>query len=358
MSPGFRAERAPLLIAAALALAAGIAAGLGRLGWSVPIEREGFGLAHGPLMVSGFLGTLISLERAAALGGGVALGVPAVGALGGLVLLAGGEERIAASLALAASLGLVALSAAVMRRQATIATATSMLGAAAWAVGNALWLAALDFPDVVSWWIGFLVLTIAAERLELSRVLDLSPASRAAFVVVIAVLLAAIALGGVAGDGASRLLGASLLGLTIWLARHDIARRTFRRPGLTGFTATALLSGYVWLGAAALLLAGAGTLAGGPIYDAVLHAIFVGFVFAMIFGHAPIIFPAVIGAAVPFRTIAYVPLLLLHLSLALRWIGDVAAADDLRAWGAMGNAAAIALFLVLTLGSAIAARRA
>jgi len=35
-------------------------------------------------------------------------------------------------------------------------------------------------------------------------------------------------------------------------------------------------------------------------YDAFLHAVLLGFVFAMIFGHAPIIFPAVLGIRIPF----------------------------------------------------------
>ena len=51
-----------------LALLTGLWAGLARLGWAVPLPRPGFSSLHGPLMVSGFLGTLISLERAVALG--------------------------------------------------------------------------------------------------------------------------------------------------------------------------------------------------------------------------------------------------------------------------------------------------
>ena len=38
-------------------------------------------------------------------------------------------------------------------------------------MGNGLWLAGRPIYAVVPWWVGFLVLTIAGERLELSRVL-------------------------------------------------------------------------------------------------------------------------------------------------------------------------------------------
>jgi hypothetical protein len=73
-------------------------------------------------------------------------------------------------------------------------------------------------------------------------------------------------------------------------------------------------------------------------YDAALHAIFVGFVFSMVFGHAPVILPAVLRVKLPYHPALYVPLALLHASLALRvFVSPLA--------GAWGNAAAIALFI-------------
>ena len=56
----------PFLVPALLALLVALWAGLLRLGWVLPSTR-GLALAHGPLMVSGFLGALIALERAVAL---------------------------------------------------------------------------------------------------------------------------------------------------------------------------------------------------------------------------------------------------------------------------------------------------
>ncbi len=82
----------------------------------------------------------------------------------------------------------------------------------------------------------------------------------------------------------------------------------------------------------------------GPWYDAMLHAVFVGFVMSMIFGHAPVIFPAVLGGSVRFGRLFYAPLALLHASLALRVAGDLGA-SPLRAWGGLLNMAAIVLFL-------------
>src|SRR5699024_166930 len=65
---------------------------------------------------------------------------------------------------------------------------------------------------------------------------------------------------------------------------------------------------------------------GGPHqpYDAMLHALFLGFVISMIFAHAPVVVPAVLGRPLPYRRVLYLPLVLLHGSLLLRLLGGVA----------------------------------
>src|SRR5665647_1134002 len=61
------AGRAPLLVLAFVSLFGGVAAGLARLGWPFPPPVAELAALHGPLMASGFFGTVISLERAVAL---------------------------------------------------------------------------------------------------------------------------------------------------------------------------------------------------------------------------------------------------------------------------------------------------
>ena len=63
-----------------------------------------------------------------------------------------------------------------------------------------------------------------------------------------------------------------------------------------------------------------------------------GFVFSMVFGHAPVILPAVLRVKLPYHSTLYAPLVLLHASLLARVFVSV----PLGAWG---NAAAIALFI-------------
>jgi hypothetical protein len=229
------------------------------------------------------------------------------------------------------------------------------LGAALWLAGNVLWLSGWPVFRVVWLWTGFPLLTIAGERLELTRFLEPTRAGRASFSSILAILVGSTAAASAApSSGGARVLGLALLLLAGWLARYDVARRTVLREGLTRFVAACLLSGYAWLGlAGAITLFHAGELS-GPAYDAALHAFFLGFVFSMIFGHAPIIFPAVLGVAMAFRPGFYAHLLLLHASLALRVAGDLESAwldggwGRARPWGGLLNAGALLLFLFNT----------
>ena len=153
--------------------------------------------------------------------------------------------------------------------------------------------------------------------------------------------------------------GAGLLLQALWLARYDVARRTVRMGGVTRYMAAALLAGYVWLGVGGVLwIAGDPTQLAGFAYDASLHAIFLGFVMSMVFAHAPVIVPAVLGVKLPYHRGFYIPLALLHASLALRLLGgDLAGNLTAWQWGGGLNEVAILLFFALVAQSALHARR-
>ena len=75
------------------------------------------------------------------------------------------------------------------------------------------------------------------------------------------------------------------------------------------------------------------------------------------FGHAPIIFPAVLRVAVPYHPVFYAPLVLLHASLALRLGGDAAGNFDWKRWGAMLSAIALVGFIANTASAVVRGRR-
>ena len=102
-----------------------------------------------------------------------------------------------------------------------------------------------------------------------------------------------------------------------------------------------------------VILGSGGLGSGGAAYDAALHAVLLGFVFSMVFGHAPIIFPAVLRVAVPYSPYFYLPLVLMHLSLAIRLAGDGLMLPQWRAWGGALNAMALAGFVLGTMAAVV-----
>jgi hypothetical protein len=268
-------------------------------------------------MISGLFGTLISLERAVALARGWAYAAPALSALGTLALLFGAPAPVGAGAYALAAAALAAGSLLISLRQPAVFTGTLLFGALAWLAGNVLWAFGAAIPDLVGWWLSFLVLTVAAERLELSRLMAPKRGSEAIFLFAVAILLAGAQNGIVSRDGAV-LFGLGLLLVTGWLFRHDIARLNLRRSGQTRFMAVCMVSGYVWLAAAGVSLIALSPDAYAFSYDVALHAIVIGFVLSMVFGHALIILPAVVRLRVRYAAALYGPLVLLHGSVALR----------------------------------------
>jgi hypothetical protein len=102
---------------AVLALFAGLWGGLIRLGLTLPNVVTAAGQAHGPLMALGFLGTLVSLERAVALGRSWAYVSPLAAGAGALVALAGVPDAFGPALLTLAGVVLLAAHLVLQRLQ-------------------------------------------------------------------------------------------------------------------------------------------------------------------------------------------------------------------------------------------------
>jgi len=341
--------RLPLLGAAILGLLGAIWAGWLRIGWQLPALQPSLAGAHAPLMISGFFATLIGIERAVALGRPLAYLAPLLSGLGGLLLLFGVDGPLPPLLLVAGSFGLAAMLGWILLRHPALYVGVMALGGAALALGNALWVAGWPVYRVVLLWAAFLILTIAGERLELGRLMRRPKIAGRLFLVATAAFSAGLGLSLFVQAPGVRLASLGLVGLAAWLLHYDIARKTIRQQGLPRFAAICLLSGYAWLGAAGLLGLAFGLPPAGFQYDAILHSIFLGFVFAMIFAHAPIIFPAILGLPIRYSPVSYLPLVLLHASLLARVAGDLLFLPALRLAGGISNGITILLFLVLTI---------
>jgi len=353
--------RLPLFIAALVCLLAGLWGGLLLLGLPVPTLLATTAEEHGVLMALGFLGTVISLERAVALGRPWAFAAPALAGAGGVAVLVSLPPIVGRLLLCAASIVLVVVYVVVHRIQPALHLRVMAAGAVCWYVATLLWLMGWSLPRLVPWIAGFLILTIIGERLELARVAFLTRTSVHQFLAGAVIFGVGLILTTTATTGSSgvRLAGAGMIALAVWGFVHDVARRTVKIPGVTRFMAVCLLAGYVWLfiGGAIWLLAG-NLGASVAIYDAALHSVFLGFVMSMIFGHAPVIVPAVLRVRLPFRSWFYVHVGLLHASLLARVIeGDGFGSVLWWRVGGVGTELAVLGFLAASVIAVLQARR-
>jgi hypothetical protein len=183
-------------------------------------------------------------------------------------LILGFGAQIGATLIALGGLVFIAMMVVIVRRHLALYTGAMLVGVLSWEVGNLLWLAGWPVYRLVIWWIAFLVLTIAAERLEMGRLIRLPIWAEVLFILVAAVFMSGSLLSLIAFSPGMRLAGAGMLAIALWLLRFDIARKTIRQKGLTRFAAICLLSGYIWLGVSGVLAMLLGGMAAGPHYDA------------------------------------------------------------------------------------------
>ena len=363
---------APRLVALALGgacLLSGLDAALLRLGAWAPVDAAALAAFHGPLMLVGFLGTVIGLERAVAARTNWAFLSPAGSSLGCLSLVAGVPEPVGQVLALLGSAALCAVYVHVHRRVASIAVDIEAMGAIALTLGNLLWLRGTAIEVCVPLWLLFPVLTVVGERLELARVAFVGTVVEEIVRALSAAALLGACMLGVAG-AARLVIGPALLALAVVMARYDVARRTIRATGAVRFAAAAMLAGYFWLAVSGLawslgpLDGGSGGASGSQgNYDIIIHSIALGYAFSMILAHAPTIIPAIVHRRLPYHRAMWLPYALLHVGLMVRVAARVRAGIAETAEGAVWRAGgvlgvlAVLVFLLLTVTRVAAAGR-
>jgi len=336
---------------AVASLVVGIWVGLTRIGWvlgSPPAPGS-----HGLILVLGFLGTVIGLERAVAIGRGWAWASPSCAAGASAGILLGAPDELVGLLLLVGGVVLVGIFGTAYRVQAETHILVMGMGAVAWVLAAVTWLIGMSVAALIPWLSAFLVLTIAGERLELARMIATTDREKRRLVTAIVVVVVGSVVAWVEPEAGARIAGLGNLAVALWLIRYDIARRTIRLGGITTYMASALLMGYGWLAVSGVLWMISGLRAWSVAYDAALHTLFLGFVMSMIMAHAPIIIPALTGLSFLFTRALWIPLALLQVTVGMRVVGGIVEFWELRRWSAMLNALVLALFIAMVVASVV-----
>ncbi len=305
-----------LLLLAFANLLIGMMSGLARMGWQMSLPETY--AHHGALMVGGFLGSLIALEKVIPLKKPWLYIGPLLSATSMVVFVAGYVQAAFIMLVLASVIFVVVLGRYLYRHQ-NLYHLLACAGALCRLVGNVALLYKRFYPIAFPWWMGFLLFTIVSERLELSQFLPVTHSQRYQLMLFMGIFLISLVIPfHTYGTYAA---GISVILVSAWLLQHDVLKITLRKEGLVRFTAVALMCGYLWLMAGGFFLMIARDLPMG--YDVVVHVFFIGFVFSMIFAHGPIILPGVLGLTIkPYHPFLYLPLFALLVSLLIRVSAD------------------------------------
>jgi hypothetical protein len=314
-----------------------------RLGVWAPVVSQRVADVHGQVMVLGFLGTLISLERAQSLGQSWAYLAPALFGAGALALVSPAPLLLGQLLTVQAGVLFVLVYAALWRRAPQPLVAVQVLSSVL-ALGGSVVALLLDVPHALPWLVGFVVVVIAAERAELAS-LTMGPKADGQLLALTAAVTVSVLAALVLPVLGERLVGVSLLALVAWVVVHDVVRHQLGLSGQRRYVAAALLAGYANLTVAGLVLTVAGISQSSGTYDVVVHGVFLGFGVSMVMAHAPVILPAVLGRPLPYRPVLWVPLGLLHAGLLARFTGALSGIGPVWQWGGIVTVLAMLAFL-------------
>jgi len=323
-----------------VSLILGMYTGLIRMGWEFsPVK--GFG-EHGAMMVGSFLGTLIIIERVVTMKNRWIYLIPLINAHS-IVFFHLDYYRVAYVLLIIGAAGLSAIMFYYAVKFKEYHNYILLAGALCLLAGNIILFAFVKYAVSVTWWIAFFLLTITAERLELTRYLPVSNKKKIALMVLLGVFLLGIVFP--FHEYGKYISAAALILIAGWLMMYDIAVKSVKKEGMFRYTSLLLLVGYFWLIITAVFFTVKSD--SNLIYDASLHSFFVGFVFSMIFAHAPIIIPGILKLNIkPYNPGLYIWFIMLQLSLILRVGGDIFEQAGIRKLGGIINGISILCFFI------------
>jgi hypothetical protein len=323
-----------------LSLVIGTYNGLIRIGWDLPINKS---LAqHGAIMVGSFLGSLILLERVVIFRKGWLYVFPVASGLSILLFLTG-KFLPGMDLLIMGDVALACIYIYLYYKHRELFLLIMLTGAICLLGGYLMLIHSRLYPASVPFWFAFILFTIIGERLELTKFL---PESRLKFYILFFSVLLFFAGLFLSYHGSGHLFaGLSMIILSLWLTRFDIAFKSVKIKGIHRYIALNLIAGYIWLLISGTLLIISADMK--YMYDATLHSFFLGFTFSMIIAHGPIIIPAIAGVArKPFHPVLYLWGMIMQISLIIRILADLAGSVQFRELAGMFNVIAVIGFFI------------
>ncbi len=327
-----------------LILLISIYSGLLRGDVNLPFIRN-FAFFHGLLFVTGFFAGLISLERVVAINKFWGYFPPLFFILGSFLILFN-KGNLPLILFISGNIIFLLIYIEILRKHFHFSLFILLLGAISLFISNLL-IFKFYLNKLSLLYISFFVLTISGERLELSKIQRIDIMHNLFIILNFLLFLSAIL--SPFYPVFFRISGILLILSSLWLFNYDIAVKTLKMKGLRRYMAVGIILSYFWLLVAGILFLIYGFKGSGFIYDIELHSIFLGFVFSMVFAHAPIIFPTITGKELKYSSLFYLHLILLHLSLLIRLFGDILHNIFIRKHAILLNAISLLFFLFVTI---------
>lgn len=332
--------RLPFFALAFLGLVTGVWAGVIRLGFDLP--GVDWATLHGPLMVGGFVGTVIGIERSILSGNGLWWIIPQLSGVSVVTWIMGFAREAPWLLAGASALLMVMQGIHLFRAGLSWLSAIQLAGAVCFLGGNLRLLLDPFLPAIVPWWMGFVLCFILATRLAYTSFRE--PFARwlvrSGLLVYLAGILIPFHLDGY------YLTGSGLILIAVGMIVTEAGSGRVPATAFDVYSIAALVAAWWWL-----LIAGIGLLFWKEHlygYDATIHAFFLGFLFSMVFLHALGKAAALASLAhPPFHPVLFVWLVLLSASLAVRiFAGDILLMEVVKRWAGIFNGVSILGFLV------------
>lgn len=323
-----------------LALISGMFGGLIRMGWAFSFpQAAGY---HGLLMTGCFMGSLITLERMVTMKSKWWMIFPTTCALAVPFVLTG-KVTAGVILLMISSVGLVAFYCYHLWKYAETYWYILFSGSSFWLAGNIVFFQTESVPIALNWWVGFILLTILGERLELTKFLPVPKWEKQMLVA----LLVITCFGLVAGAHSHMTWVYPLggLGLVFWFVRNDMARKSVKKSGYQRYLGFGILTAHFWLLLHFIgLLLFSENIAG---YDIYIHTFFLGFGFSMIWAHAPMLLPALLKLPTKgYKPVIWIVWTGFQLSLFLRVLTAFLGFMEWKKWTSMANGILILLMFV------------